>query len=496
MCNPLIRDYRLDKITGANPVRLSSLVVLLCDFVGQKHEDSFSGGVTMTELNNEIIEGKIAGPLVTFTMPIFLAMCLQSLYGAVDLLIVGQFATSADVSAIATGAQIMGIVNSIAIGLTTGTTILVGQAIGARRLEHTGKIIGTAICLFILLTVVLTVPMECFAVPIANIMQAPEEAFIQTVQYVRICSAGSLFVIFYNLLCSVFRGIGDSKTPLIAVTVASIINILGDLLLVAVFDMGTAGAAIATIGAQGISVLVSYVIIRHRGVPFPFGMQYIRFDGQIVRSTLKMGAPIALQDTLVHISFMVIMAIVNGLGVIASAGVGVAERLCSFIMLMPSAFSQAVSTFVAQNVGAGKQLRARKVLMVGIGISLSFGVIISYFSFFHGSIMCKIFSKDAMVVEAAFQYLRAYAIDTLLTSFIFCFFGYFNGCGNTTFVMIQGLIGAFGVRIPVSILMSRLEPTSLFLVGLATPASSFVQLILCVIFFAIVGKKTKPKALE
>lgn len=443
----------------------------------------------MSGLNNEIIEGKIARPLVAFTLPVILAMCLQSLYGAVDLLIVGQFAEAADVSAIATGAEIMGLINSVAIGIATGTTILVGQAIGARKLEHAGRIIGTAICFFALLALVLTSIMEVFVVPIAHIMRAPQEAFSQTVSYVQICSAGSIFIIFYNLLCSIFRGIGDSKTPLFAVAVASIINIFGDLLLVAVFNMGAAGAAIATIAAQGLSVLISFAVIKHRGLPFPFEWSFVRFDKRVVVNTLRMGTPIALQDSLVHISFMVIMAIVNSLGVIESAGVGVAEKLCGFIMLVPSAFSQAVATFVAQNVGAGKNDRARKVLWVAISISLSFGIVISYFSFFHGSVLCRIFSKDPLVVEAGFQYLKAYAIDTLLTSFIFCFFGYFNGCGHTTFVMIQGLIGAFAVRIPVSIFMSRLQPTSLFMVGLATPASSFVQLVLCMMFFVVISKK-------
>lgn len=452
----------------------------------------FVGGFCMSELNNEIIEGKIARPLVTFTIPIIVAMFLQSLYGAVDLMIVGQFAESADVSAIATGAEIMGLINSIAIGLATGTTILVGQSIGARKLEHAGKIIGTAVCFFALLAVILTSVMEVFVVPIAEIMRAPQEAFNQTVRYVQICSAGSIFIIFYNLLCSIFRGIGDSKTPLFAVIVASIINVIGDLLLVAGFDMGAAGAAFATIAAQGLSVLISFAAIKHRGLPFPFKREFVKFDKVIVGNTLKMGTPIALQDSLVHISFMVIMAIVNSLGVIESAGVGVAEKLCGFIMLVPSAFSQAVATFVAQNIGAGKEERARKVLWVGIGISLSLGIAISYFSFFHGTILCRIFSKDSQVIEAGYQYLKAYAIDTLLTSFIFCFFGYFNGCGHTTFVMLQGLIGAFGVRIPVSIFMSKLKPTSLFMVGLATPASSFVQLILCMLFF-IVCKKRKQR---
>lgn len=448
----------------------------------------------MAEIKNRITEGKIAGPLVSFTVPVIIAMCLQSLYGAVDLMIVGRFAEAADVSATATGAEIMGLINSIAIGLATGTTILVGQSIGAEKLERAGRIIGTAICFFAALSVILTTIMEVFAVPVAEIMRAPEGAFTQTVRYVQICSAGSIFIIFYNLLCSIFRGIGDSKTPLFAVIVASVINIFGDLLLVAGFHMGAAGAAIATIAAQGLSVLISFLVIKRRGLPFPFKADFVRFNWKLTADTLKMGAPIALQDSLVHISFMVLMAIVNGLGIIESAGVGVAQKLCGFIMLVPSAFSQAVATFVAQNIGAGNEERARKVLWVGIGISLSFGVVISYLSFFHGSILCRLFSGDPLVVEAGFQYLKAYAIDTLLTSFIFCFFGYFNGRGHTTFVMLQGLIGSFGVRIPVSVFMSRLQPPSLFMVGLATPASSFVQLILCMVFFVIVDRKKKKSS--
>ncbi|MGN0976182.1 MAG: MATE family efflux transporter, partial [Gemmiger sp.] len=210
-----------------------------------------------------------------------------------------------------------------------------------------------------------------------------------------------------------------------------------------------------------------------------FGRANLRFRGGVVRKILSLGAPIALQDLLVSISFLVILAIVNGLGVTASAGVGVAEKLCAFIMLVPSAFSQSLSAFVAQNAGAGKLGRARRAMGWGMGCSFALGCFIAWASFFHGDVLAGLFARDGAVIAAAADYLRAYAIDTLLTSFLFCFIGYFNGCGNTAFVMVQGLVGAFGVRIPVSWAMSRMQPVSLFFVGLATPCSTAVQILLC-----------------
>ena len=215
-----------------------------------------------------------------------------------------------------------------------------------------------------------------------------------------------------------------------------------------------------------------------RGLPFAFSLQNIRFDPQHTGRILRLGIPVALQDVLVSVSFLAIAAIVNGLGVIASAGVGVAEKLCGFIMLVPSAFGQSLSAFVAQNIGAGQRGRAKKAMLYGMGSSLCCGVVLAWLSFFHGSLLAGLFARDAEVIAAAADYLRAYAIDTLLTSILFCFIGYFNGRGNTTFVMVQGIVGAFLVRIPVSLFMSRLEPVSLFRVGLATPCSTLVQIAL------------------
>lgn len=440
---------------------------------------------------NDFTQGKILGPLLSFAMPVLFALFLQAMYGAVDLLVVGKFGTSADVSAVSTGSQIMMTVTQLISGLSMGTTIFLGQKLGEGKAEQGGKIIGASIWLFAVIGVVFTVLVPVGAKVLATTMNAPAEAFDLTVDYIRICGLGIAVIIAYNLIGSIFRGMGDSKTPLITVLIACICNIIGDLLLVAVFKMGTAGAAIATVFAQFVSVVISLVLIRKQKLPFAFKKEYICPEGAIVKKVIILGVPIALQDLLVGMSFLIILAIVNALGLTASAGVGVAEKVCAFIMLVPSAFMQAMSAFVAQNVGAGRMDRAKKSLVYVIGFSFLFGVVMFYISFFQGDVLSTIFAKEADVIAAGAEYLKSYAIDCLLTCFLFCFIGFFNGIGLTRFVMIQGIIGAFFVRVPVSFLMSRLEPVSLFKIGLATPCSTVVQIILCLICMWYVNKRMK-----
>lgn len=441
--------------------------------------------------SSNFTEGKIYIPLIKFAVPVLFAIFLQAMYGAVDLLIVGQFGAAADVSAVATGSHVMQSITSIITGLAMGTTILVGQRLGQKRPDEAGNVIGCSICIFAAAALLLTVTVVPFAPALSRVMQAPKQAFDGTVLYVRICGAGSVFIIAYNVLGSIFRGLGDSKTPLIAVFISCVINIIGDLLFVAVFHMGVAGAAIATVMAQAVSVVLSLAIIKRRPLPFRFTRNSIRFHRGQSSQIIRLGAPIALQDGLVSISFLVITAIVNSLGVIPSAGVGVAEKLASFILLVPSSFSQTTSAFVAQNYGAGQYGRAKKALFYAVTTSFLVGLLMSYFSFFHGDLLAGIFSKDHEVVLAAWDYMKAYSIDCLLTAFMFCYTGFFNGCGKTGFVMIQGIIGAFLVRIPVSYLMSRLTPVSLFYVGLATPASTLVQIVFCLIYYQVVSRQLK-----
>jgi len=442
-------------------------------------------------------EGPILRSLISFSLPVLAALLLQTMYGAVDLLIVGQFGGElADVfvSAVSTGSQVMHTATVVITGISMGLTVYVGKKIGAGEKEEAGRIIGSGIVLFAALSLVLTVLMVIFAPQLSMLMKAPEEAFEQTVAYVAICSAGSIFIVSYNLIGSIFRGMGDSKVPLFTVAVACVLNIFGDLLFVAVFGLGAAGAAIATIIAQAVSVVLSLLIIRKRQLPFSFTKSSLIPDFSHIRTILGLGVPIAFQDLLVSVSFLFITAIVNGIGLTASAGVGVAERLCGFLMLVPSAYMQSMSAFVAQNIGAKKPERARKALFCGIASSFVSGVIMWYATFFHGEALSGIFARDMSIISASADYLRAYGIDCLLVAFLFCFIGYFNGCGNTTFVMLQGIIGAFGVRLPVSYVMSRLEPVSLFRVGLATPASTTVQIILCMAVFAYLYKKEKKRS--
>lgn len=441
------------------------------------------------EQNTSFTEGKIMQPLILFAFPVLLALFLQAMYGAVDLLIVGKFATSADVSAVSTGSQIMTTLTNLISSFAMGTTILLGQQIGSGKKEEGGHTVGTAILMFAGIAMVMSVFMVIFAPWVSQIMNAPEEAFQKTVDYIRICGGGMLVIVAYNLIGCIFRGLGDSKTPLITVAIACVFNIAGDLLLCAVLKMGTRGAAIATVFAQVVSVVVSLLLIRKKELPFTVNIRNIRIHKDYLKKMIGFGAPIALQDLLVSISFLIILAIVNSMGVIASAGVGVAEKVCAFIMLISSAFMQSMSAFVAQNYGAGKMKRAKKALHYGIAVSFSIGVIMFAITFFHGDVLAGIFSSDKEVILAATDYLKAYAIDCLFTAIFFCYTGFYNGIGKTRFVMIQGILGAFCVRVPVSYIMSIQPKTSLFHIGLATPMSSALQLILCVGFMLILKKK-------
>lgn len=446
-------------------------------------------------MQNSFTEGKILGPLLKFTIPVVLALVLQSLYGAVDLLVVGQFATSADVSAVSTGSQIMSTITNVIAGLSMGTTILLGQLIGEDKKREAGQAMGASIVFFIIVAILFSILMLVNVTGICTIMNAPEEAFDMTKQYVAICSAGMIFIVAYNVLGSLFRGIGNSRLPLVSVAIAAVINIFGDLFLVSVMHMGAAGAAIATVTSQGIAVLISIFIVTKIQLPFAFEKNDIRFDKSITKKVFNFGFPLALSDLLVGLSFLVIVAIVNQFGVIASAGVGVAEKVCAFIMLVPSAFGQSMAAFVAQNYGAKKLDRAHLGLRYGLIVSFVLALLMAYMSYFHGDVLCGLFSNDAEVVAAGWEYLKAYAIDCFFTAIFFNMGGFFNGCGYTKFVMAENLIGALCFRVPVSYLMSLIRPVRIFYIGLATPCSSLAQVVMCVLYMQLVAKKKEKELL-
>lgn len=443
--------------------------------------------------NPSFTEGKILRPLIFFMFPVLLALFLQAMYGAVDLLVVGKFASSADVSAVSTGSQIMTTLTNLVSSFAMGTTILLGQQIGSGKREEGGRTVGTAVVLFGVIAVAMSVFLAIFAPQLSRLMNAPEEAFEKTTAYIRICGGGMVVIVAYNLIGCIFRGLGDSRTPLVTVAIACVCNIFGDLLLCGIFNMGTTGAAIATVFAQLVSVGVSLWLISKKELPFAVKKENLRVHRGYLKQMVTFGAPIALQDLLVSVSFLIILAIVNGMGLIASAGVGVAEKVCAFIMLISSAFMQSMSAFVAQNYGAGHMDRAKKALHYGIAVSFAIGVVMFAVTFFHGDALAGLFSSDKEVILAAADYLKAYAIDCLFTSVFFCYTGFYNGIGRTRFVMLQGILGAFCVRVPVSYFMSLQPGATLFRIGLATPMSSVLQLILCVGFMMHLNRRSEKQ---
>lgn len=438
-----------------------------------------------------LTEGNILSTLLRFAFPVLAALFLQAMYGAVDLLVVGKFADITDQSGVATGSMFTTAFANVITCFAIGVTVLIAEAIGSNRNDRASKGIGTGIALFSIISVIATVLLVIFAEKVAILMNAPQNALSQTTNYIRICSGGIVFIIAYNVLGAIFRGIGDSKTPLITVAIACVVNIIGDLVFVIVFDMGASGAALATVLAQAISVIISLIIIRHKKLPFKFEKTDIRLDPAYLKKIFIIGIPVALQELLVGFSFIFIQTIVNAIGLIESAGIGVAEKVCAFLMLVASAYMQSMAAFVAQNNGARKHDRSKKALKYGIETALIAGLVMGLLAFFGGSYLAAIFSDDAQVIAAAHSYLKSYAIDCLFTAILFCFIGYFNGCEKTMFVMTQGIIGAFCVRVPLAYLFSKIGNGSLFLIGLATPCSSVVQIILCIVAFVIYEQKFK-----
>ena len=417
-----------------------------------------------------------------FMIPILGAQILQAMYGAVDMLVVGHFETNAAISGVSTGSSIMNLVTFVLSQLAAGVMILIGRYLGQRQSERIGTLIGRAIAFFLAVSVVLTAALVIFAKPIAVLMQAPAEAVELTAQYIRICGVGCVFVVFYNLISCIFRGLGNSRLPLLFVGIACVVNIVGDLALVALLDMNVAGAAIATIAAQAVSVLLSLIIIRRQKLPFRFSRKDIRLDREVA-GFVRVGAPLALQELLTNISFLAICAFINRLGLDASNGYGIAQKIQSFVMLVPSSIMQCMASFVAQNVGAGKEERAKKGMLYGMAVGAGIGVVIAALALFRGDLLASLFSGNAQDIARTFEYLRGFAPEAVLTSVLFSFLGYFNGHSRSTFVMVQSIAQAFLIRLHVSYLMSIQPGVSLTGVGLAVPLSTVFGIAMCLWYY-------------
>ncbi len=442
----------------------------------------------MTNEKTDFTQGSILKKLVAFMIPILGALILQAAYGAVDLIVVGRYGSTSGLSGVSTGSQVLNLVTFAVTQLAMGITVLIARYLGEKRPQEIGAVIGGATLVFAGISVVLFILMVGFAHPISVLMQAPEEAVDLTTMYVRICGGGIFFIVAYNVLSAIFRGLGDSKSPLLFVLVACIINIIGDLVLVAGFHLDAAGAAAATVLAQACSVIFAICILVKKHLPFTIVRNDFKWNAQCGKF-LRIGLPLAFQEVLTQLSFLALCAFVNRLGLEASSGYGVACKIVNFAMLVPSALMQSLASFVSQNIGAGKEKRARQTLFTGIGVGLVVGCFVFCFVMFRGDLLAGIFTTDTAVIQRGYEYLKGFAPETIMTAFLFSMIGYFNGNNRTVWVMTQGMIQTLLIRLPFAYVMSIQPNASLTMIGLAAPVSTTVGVVMCAVYYWHMNRK-------
>lgn len=440
----------------------------------------------------DFTQGSILKKLCRFMLPVLGALILQAAYGAVDLLVVGRFGSTSGLSAVSTGSQVLNLVTFVVTQLAMGVTVLIARYIGEKREKEIGAVLGGAAVVFTILAGCLFVLLVLFARLISVLMQAPQEALALTASYVRICGCGILFIVAYNVLSAVFRGLGDSRSPLLFVLVACLVNVAGDLVLVAGLHLDAAGAALATVLAQAVSVGCALAILRRKKLPFTFRKSDVRLNEQC-RRFLAIGLPLALQEFLTQLSFLALCAFVNRLGLAASSGYGVASKIVSFVMLVPSALMQSMASFVAQNIGAGNVKRAKKSMFTGIAVGVAFGIVMFALVLRKGDVLAGLFSTDAEVVRRGFEYLRGFAPETIVTAVLFSMVGYFNGSNQTLWVMIQGLIQTLLVRLPLAYYMSIQPNASLTKIGMSAPVATVVGIVLNIGCFLYLNRRDAAK---
>lgn len=442
-------------------------------------------------MKRELTSGSVMKNLLFFSLPYLLSFFLQTLYGMADLLIIGQYGGVADTTAVSVGSQVMHMLTVMIVGLAMGATVNIGQAIGGRNNRRAALFTGNTVTLFMGLSVTLTLLLLVLRSAIVFAVSTPADAAAGTVDYLTICFIGIPFITAYNIISAVFRGMGDSKSPMYFIAVACAANIALDYLFIGVLGMGPAGAALGTVLSQAISVIISLIVIKRRSTGLGLTKADIRPNKQIIGKILKIGIPIAMQDGFIQIAFMVITVIANRRGLNDAAAVGIVEKIIGFLFLVPSSMLSAVSALGAQNIGAQKPERARKTLLYAIFIAAGFGGTVAVIMQFLSSGAVSLFTDSAVVTRLGGEYLRGYAWDCLFAGIHFAFSGYFCACGKSGISFMHNMIAILLVRIPGAYFMSSMFPGTLYPMGLATAAGSLLSAIICAAAFIILIKKEK-----
>ena len=447
-------------------------------------------------MEKKLTSGSVLKNILVFSLPYLLSYLLQTLYGMADLYIIGQFGAVAETTAVSIGSQVMHMLTVMIVGLAMGATVFVGQSIGGNDQKKAARGIGNTVTLFMAVSVVLTVILVLLVKPITAIMSTPTDAVSGTLDYLTICFIGIPFITAYKVISAIFRGMGDSKSPMYFIAIACAANIGLDYLFMGVFHIGPAGAALGTTLSQAISVVVSLAVILKRKTGISLSKTDFKPCRPVMGNILKIGVPVAFQDGLIQIAFIVITVIANNRGLNASAAVGIVEKVMSFLFLIPSSMLSTVSALGAQNIGAGKQKRAADTLRYASMLAVGFGIVVAVIIQFIAEPVVSLFTDPstaagAEVVKLGGQYLRGYVWDCIFAGVHFCFSGYFCAVGKSGISFLHNIIAIVLMRIPGVYLTSKLFPTTLLPMGLATASGSIISVVICVIAFAVLMRKNK-----
>lgn len=443
-------------------------------------------------MQKDLTQGNIFKTLIGFSIPYLISCFLQTFYGLTDLFVTGRFNHADVISAVSIGSQVMHMLTVMIVGLAMGSTVLISNATGAKDPRKTAEGIGNTVSLFLLFSVFATLLLVLFTDKIINLVATPPESFRQTKYYLLACFAGIPFITAYNIISGIFRGLGDSKSPLYFVAAAGVINIFLDFLFIGLFRMQAAGAALATVSAQAASVIFALLTLRRRSLGVSLTKQDFRFQPKTLSAILKVGVPVSLQDGLIQVSFLAITAIANSRGVATAAAVGIVEKIISFLFLVPSAMLSSVSVMAAQSIGAGQHDRGKSALFYGIRICVLFGFLAALACQFAAEPILRLFARqEADVIVLGSQYLRAYVWDCLFAGIHFCFSGYFCAYGKSMLSFLQNLISIILVRIPGAYLASVFFPDTLYPMGLAPPVGSFLSALICIGMYVWLRKSVK-----
>ena len=442
-------------------------------------------------MEKNLTTGSVLKTIIYFALPYLLSYFLQTLYGMADLYITGQFNGVDSITAVSNGSQVMHMITVIIVGLAMGTTVIIGKAIGGNKLDNAGRAIGNTITLFMGIAIVMTIVFLIAAKPIVLLIGVPQEAVAGTVRYLIICFIGIPFITAYNIISSIFRGLGDSKSPMYFIGISCLTNITLDYVFIGLCDLGPSGAALGTVLSQTFSVIVAFISIRKRKTGIKLVKEDFIPDRKVLGEILKVGIPVAVQDGCIQVAFIIITVIANHRGLDDAAAVGIVEKMISAIFIIPSSMLATVSALSAQNIGAGKYDRAAKTLKYATMITSVYGVFMAVIMQVLAAPLLALFTKDAAVVVLGTQYMKGYIIDSIFAGVHFCFSGYFAAYGKSYIGFMHNIISITFVRVPGSYLASKLFGDTLFPMGLAAPAGSLLSVIICVCAYIYLKRSGK-----